>query len=73
MRNEPPPTDSTQVLAALENALLAGDVSEQTHGSIAARLEDPKISQRKVDDPMRPADITTIAGLLLGSPEFQRR
>jgi hypothetical protein len=73
MRHEPPPTDSTQVLAALENALLAGDVSQQTHDSIAARLEDPKISQRKVDDPMRPADISTIAGLLLGSPEFQRR
>jgi uncharacterized protein (DUF1800 family) len=73
MRNEPPPTDSTQVLAALENALLAGDVSEQTHDSIAARLEDPKISQRKVDDAMRPANISTIAGLLLGSPEFQRR
>jgi hypothetical protein len=73
MRNGPPPTDSTQALAALENALLAGDVSKQTHDSIAARLEDPKISQRKVDDPTRPVDISTIAGLLLGSPEFQRR
>jgi uncharacterized protein (DUF1800 family) len=73
MRNGPPGTDSTQALAALENALLAGDVSKQTHDSIAARLEDPKVSQRKVDDPMRPADIGTIAGLLLGSPEFQRR
>ncbi len=73
MRNGPPPTDATQALAALENALLAGDVSKQTHDSVAARLKDPKISQRKVDDPMRPADISTIAGLLLGSPEFQRR
>jgi uncharacterized protein (DUF1800 family) len=73
MRNGPPPTDATQALAALENALLAGDVSKQTHDSIAARLEDPKISQRKVDEPVRPADISTIAGLLLGSPEFQRR
>jgi Protein of unknown function (DUF1800) len=68
-----PPTDSTQVLAALENALLAGDVSQQTHDSIAVRLEDPKISQRKLDDRVRPADVSTIAGLLLGSPEFQRR
>jgi uncharacterized protein (DUF1800 family) len=73
VRNGPPPTDSTHALAALENALLAGDVSKQTHDSIAARLEDPKISQRKGDDPMRPADMSTIAGLLLGSPEFQRR
>ena len=73
MRDEPPATNSTQVLAVLENALLAGDVSEQTHDSIATRLEDLKISQHKVDAPMRPADISTIAGLLLGSPEFQRR
>jgi uncharacterized protein (DUF1800 family) len=73
MRNGSSPADSTQALAALENALLAGDVSKQTHDSIAARLEDPKISQRKVDGPLRPADITTIAALLLGSPEFQRR
>ena len=73
IRNGPLPTDSSQALAALENALLAGDVSKQTHDSISARLKDPKISQRKVDDPMRPADISTIAGLLLGSPEFQRR
>src|SRR6267378_3256057 len=29
MRNGPPGTDSTQALAALENALLAGDVSKQ--------------------------------------------
>jgi uncharacterized protein (DUF1800 family) len=68
-----PPTDSTQVLAALENALLAGDVSQQTHDSIAARLDDPKISGRKLDDRIRPADVSMIAGLLLGSPEFQRR
>ena len=73
MGNRPPPTDSTQALDALENALLAGDVSKQTHDSIAARLKDPKISQRKVDDPMRPADLSTIAGLLVGSPEFQKR
>jgi uncharacterized protein (DUF1800 family) len=73
MRNGALPTDSTQALAALENALLAGDVSKQTHDSIAARLKDPKMSQRKVDDRMRPADMSMIAGLLLGSPEFQRR
>ena len=73
MGSGPLPTDSTQALATLENALLAGDVSKQTHDSIVARLEDPKVSQRKLDDRMRPVDLTTIAGLLLGSPEFQRR
>jgi uncharacterized protein (DUF1800 family) len=65
--------DSQQTLAALENALLSGDVSQQTNDVIAARLQDSKISRRKLDDPARPPNISLIAGLLLGSPEFQRR
>jgi uncharacterized protein (DUF1800 family) len=62
-----------QSLAALENSLLAGEVSPQTHDVISARLQDSKISRRKLDDPARPTNIGLTAGLLLGSPEFQRR
>jgi uncharacterized protein (DUF1800 family) len=65
--------DSPQTLAGLENSLLAGDVSPQTHEVIGARLEDSKISRRKLDDPARTPNMGMIAGLLLGSPEFQRR
>jgi uncharacterized protein (DUF1800 family) len=65
--------DPQQSLAALENSLLAGEVSQQTHDVISARLQDSKISRRKLDDPVRPLNIGLIAGLLLGSPEFQRR
>jgi uncharacterized protein (DUF1800 family) len=65
--------DAQQSLTALENVLLAGNVSKQTHEVIAARLQDPKISRRKLDDPARPPNTGLIAGLLLGSPEFQRR
>jgi len=53
--------------------LLAGDVSRQTHDTIAARLDDSRISQRKLDDPARAPNIGLIEGLLLGSPDFQRR
>ena len=67
------PADPLQTLTALENTLLAGDVSKQTHDTIAAQVEDPKISQRLLDDPVRPPNVAAIAGLLLGSPEFQRR
>jgi len=67
------PSDSQQALAALESSLLAGDVSQQTHQVISARLQDPKISRRKLDDPPRPPNLAMIEGLLLGSPEFQRR
>jgi uncharacterized protein (DUF1800 family) len=66
-------SDPQQALAALENALLSGDVSKQTDDVIAARLQDSKISRRKLDDPARPPNSSLIAGLLLGSPEFQRR
>jgi uncharacterized protein (DUF1800 family) len=62
-----------QSLASLESTLLAGNVSKQTHATIAAQLDDPKISQRRLDDPARPPDVSVIEGLLLGSPEFQRR
>ena len=66
-------SDPQQALAALENVLLSGDVSKQTDNVIAARLQDSKISRRKLDDPAQPPNISLIAGLLLGSPEFQRR
>jgi len=65
--------DPQQALAVLENSLLAGDVSKQTHDVINARLQDSNISRRKLDDPARPPNTSLIAGLLLGSPEFQRR
>jgi uncharacterized protein (DUF1800 family) len=65
--------DPQQALAVLENSLLAGDVSKQTHDVINARLQDSKISHRKLGDPARPPNTSLIAGLLLGSPEFQRR
>jgi len=64
---------SQQTLDALESCLLEGEVSEQTHRTIAARLDDPEISQRKLDDPARAPNVSLIAGLLLGSPEFQKR
>jgi uncharacterized protein (DUF1800 family) len=74
--NQPAPIrseDPQQTLVELENNLLAGDVSKQTHDVISARLQDAKITRRKLDDPARPPSISMIAGLLLGSPEFQRR
>jgi signal recognition particle GTPase len=65
--------DAQQALANLENLLLAGDISKQTHDTISKQLEDPKISQRRLDDPKRPPNVAAITGLILGSPEFQRR
>ena len=65
--------DAQQALANLENSLLAGDISKQTHDTISKQLDDPKISQRRLDDPKRPPNVAAITGLILGSPEFQKR
>jgi uncharacterized protein (DUF1800 family) len=67
------PADPQAALSVLESTLLAGDVSRQTHDTIVAQMNDPKITERQLDDPVRPPNLSVIAGLLLGSPEFQRR
>jgi len=65
--------NAEQALALLERMFLTDDVSKQTHDVISARLQDSNISGRKLDDPARPPNVGMIEGLLLGSPEFQRR
>jgi len=67
------PSSGGDALVTLEGNLLDGEVSKQTHDTIESRLQDPKISQRRLDDPARPPNVNVIAGLLLGSPDFQRR
>jgi len=69
----PNATDAEQALTLMEASLLGGDVSRQTHDTISKQLEDPQISQRRLDDPSRPPNVGAIAGLILGSPEFQKR
>src|SRR6478752_5816759 len=69
----PAPADSQAALAALEQSILAGDVSSQTHAVMQKQLGDPQISQRRLDDADKKPNYGAIAGLIMGSPEFQRR
>ncbi|HET9164407.1 MAG TPA: DUF1800 domain-containing protein [Candidatus Angelobacter sp.] len=69
----PAPADSQAALAALEQSILAGDVSSQTHAVMQKQLGDPQISQRRLDDTDKKPNYGAIAGLIMGSPEFQRR
>ena len=68
-----PPADARQALAASENAYLDGAGSQQTHDAILKQLDDPQITGRKLDDGIRAPNLGAIAGLILGSPEFQKR
>ena len=67
------PLDARQTLAAFENEYLDGGVSQQTHDAILKQIDDPQITGRKLDDKTRPPNVGAIAGLILGSPEFQKR
>ena len=67
------PGDPASAVARMEDALLAGDVSRQTHATVLKQMTDPQVTQRVLDDPNRPVNVGVIAALILGSPEFQRR
>jgi uncharacterized protein (DUF1800 family) len=53
--------------------LLGGQLSLQTRETLEAQLSDPQILQASLDDPVKKVNAAMIAGLVLGSPEFQRR
>ena len=53
--------------------LLGGQVSAQTRDTLEKQLSDPQILQASLDDPVKQVNAAMIAGLVLGSPEFQRR
>lgn len=81
-----PAADTHLALAELESTLLGGDVSRQTHDTILKQMEGEPASEKSAtgnwatgkDDVRAPKAMpetmaSTMAGLILGSPEFQRR
>jgi len=62
-------TDAAVTL--VEDALIGGEISQNTDKAIRKSLEDPQIGSHLLDDPAKP--LATIIGLTLGAPEFQRR
>ena len=53
--------------------LLGGPASQQTRDTLEKQLDDPQILQATLDDKVKQVNSAMIAGLVLGSPEFQRR
>lgn len=60
-------------LQRVETEFLAGQLSETTHATLEKEMADPQILGAKLDDPVKQVNVSLITGLVLGSPEFQRR
>ncbi|MCL4522840.1 MAG: DUF1800 domain-containing protein [Acidobacteria bacterium] len=65
--------DARKALERSIQVFLAGQVSTQTRATLEKQLTDPQILRATLDDPTKSVDAGIIAGLVLGSPEFQRR
>ena len=62
-------TDPYEAQLKLEQVLLDGEVSPQTHNTIQEKVATPSASSTVLQQ----SSVNSIAALLLGSPEFQRR
>jgi uncharacterized protein (DUF1800 family) len=60
-----------RAMSLLEWTLLQGDVSKQTQSLLEQRLKEQEAATPLMKDPAK--GLSAIAGILLGSPEFQRR
>ena len=68
--NPPEANDAGEAVLALEQSLVGGEISQRTHDTILQQVQESEKARRKPDEQAR---LTMATGLLLGSPEFQRR
>jgi uncharacterized protein (DUF1800 family) len=62
--------------AAMDRAVdtfLGGQISDASRATLEKGSTDPRVLHAKLDDPVRQIDLGVITGLVLGTPEFQRR
>ena len=60
-------------LDRVESIFLAGQISDSTRATLDKETSDPQILGAKLDDPVKRINVGLITGLVLGSPEFQKR
>ncbi|HUO33687.1 MAG TPA: DUF1800 domain-containing protein [Candidatus Acidoferrum sp.] len=66
-------SNPSDALAKTIDSFLDDQIAAGTRQTLEARLNDPQILQARLDDPVKQVNEGLIAGLVLGSPEFQRR
>jgi len=62
--------DASRSVEALAQALTGGNLTEETRATIKSRIVERKAP---TEDPWDNTQLPTVAGLILGSPEFQRQ
>ena len=65
--------DPEMALSRSLDLFLGGQVESQTRQTLEARLGDPQILRASLDGPVKQVNEGLLAGLVLGTPEFQRR
>jgi uncharacterized protein (DUF1800 family) len=65
--------NSKLALERIEAEFLAGQVSDSTRATLEQEMAEPRILGAKLDDPVTQVNVGLITGLVLGSPEFQKR
>ena len=67
------PADPSGAVALVEGAFLGSDVSPTTHQTILKQAQDPQVAAQNNMAQTNGPNVPLIAGLIMGSPEFQRR
>jgi Protein of unknown function (DUF1800) len=65
--------DPEMALSRSIDLFLDGQIEQQTRDTLEQRLQDPQILQARLDDPVKQVNEGLLSGLVLGTPEFQRR
>jgi uncharacterized protein (DUF1800 family) len=60
-------------LDRVETVFLAGQLSDTTRATLDKEISDPQILGATLDDPVKQVNLKLLTGLVLGSPEFQKR
>ena len=55
------------------DAFLGGQISASSRQTLEREMTDPQVVHARLDDPVKQVDLGVITGLVLGTPEFQRR
>lgn len=73
MLGEDSAKDAETALAKSVDFFLDGQIADSTRQTLETRLNDPQIRRASLDDQTQNVNEALIVGLVLGTPEFQRR